>query len=213
MPKKQNQKNYRASWKTLTLGLCLILVAGAVTAQILFNRHIQSQLNQMSVFQTRTLIVDAIDRLTDLKSSPDGQHRIPEARLQLPAPTTSIGKVVYLYQKAEDESPETIHITTIGITDLATGQLNATSVDDLFARVPEVQACSRGFAIRFSADQENLPAESMKQSGTKQLADGRTMYLWREKNCGNAGQPNSAEYSRHDAMNELEQYLLAIQSY
>jgi hypothetical protein len=214
MAKKQI-RNKRVSRRALLVLVGLIILAAMIGAQVAFNIYINLRVNQLSVFQTRTLIVDAIDKITDLKSTPDATHRIPEERLQLPVPNESIGKVVYYYEKAEGSTPATIQITTRGLTDLATGQLNALTVDELFKLVPETQACSRGFYIRFAGDQKDPPGDiyDVTLAGTKQLADGRTMSLWRESNCGSSDQPNTGAYTRYEVMKEVEGYLLGAQSY
>jgi hypothetical protein len=211
MPKTKKKTRKLNGKLLLALVLGLLLVIG-VLAQIIFNIFVTQQLQQLSAFHTSSLIRDAIQGIEEQKTKLSNNNRIPEARLQLPAKPESITSVVYYYEEASDNWPESFQVTTNDLVALGLSKLNGQSHEEIFENVPEAQACSRGFTLRF-----NQP-EGEKAHTSKKLVDGRTLYVWREHQCGQGGrnhnEPGTSDADmRFQAMDELESYLLRAQSY
>jgi hypothetical protein len=202
MPKKQTKKFiFKASRKSFLISLICTLVLLGVVSQIAFDRMIWQEQQGQATFRMRTLIGDAINGLNDLKSSPNANNQIPEVRLQLPPETTYVARVTYLVDKNYDTSEvEDVMVTTKSLSSIATGQMNgANDMNTLFDMVPQAQACSRGFTLQFKPTQAS--GTTFKLSGTVNLHDGRTLYVYREPACKVTG------------VDELEKYLLQAQSY
>lgn len=192
------------NWKVLALVLTGLVLLLGVVAQIVFNQIVWQQLNQNSSFPLRTLIKESLDNLTDQKSVISADNRITELHLQLPSQSTFSSdpdKILYAYVKAEEGYPEYAQITSVTITRIGMSGLNNFTHDELFRGVPIAQACSRGFTLNFE-DKINHIYEKQENVGSKKLADGRTMYLWRERECIAEAQ-----------MDNLQKYLLQVQSY
>lgn len=143
------------------------------------------------------LIKSAADNLDELRTRVGDDRRIPEIRLQLPPENHDIEGLKYLYH--DDSALVEITSRTLTLA-LPTKLLTQKNIHDLFNEVPEVQACSRGFTLQF--DEKTKDAENLKLSGTKNLSDERTLYIYRETAC-------NIDYG----MDELEAYLMQAQSY
>lgn len=211
MLKRKNKT--RVSKKTIILIIAGLIVVLAITAQVCFNLFVLKELQRHSAFTTRTLIVDAIQSLDELRKSPEGGRRIPEARVILPPESENIVNLRYTYSEPTDDMPASIEITTKGLTQMAIG-LNGTTVEEVFSQVPQAQACHRGFSIFFGETRvgEYL-GDTLAFVSKKQLADGREVQLWREKNCGKENDRNSNSAHNYEIMNQLEQHLLQMDSY
>lgn len=226
MPKKQRAKKKKSlipfahptrhgklHWKKfiylVLIGAFILLMAAGVTAQVAHNYYVNRTIQQLSSFQIRTLIIEAIEGLDSIKLKPSADMRIPEARLQLPAPTNEVRDVLYVYEPAEqyddtvtgekETTAERVRITTASLSRSGRSLLNAYDENNpllLFERVPTAQACSRGFSLQFASEDNGLIL-----TGTTALADGRTLYIYQEPSCSIYG------------TDELEAYLSKITSY
>ncbi len=205
MPKKQKRSKFpfahptkhgRLHWKKAIIiilcGAFGLLLAAAILAQFFFNRYVFDSLRHVGVFEMRLLIQDAMEGLEDIKSSPekgsDGRLYIPEARLVLPKESEQVRKLLYFYNPRQDDPdgagealaiPETLDATTSAISKMARGSIYSDDMEEMFNRLPEAQACIRGYHIYFEP-QDGSPYEL---TGSKQLSDGRTLYLYGEPYC------------------------------
>ena len=227
MPKKQTKKKKpsfahptrhgKMHWKKLLFivifGAFGLVVAAAITAQVLYNRFVWDRLYENSSLKITLLIQAALEGLEELKTSPenssDGKLLIKEARLKLPAETTDVRKVLYYYNPATSgtdgtgytwNESEYIQITTQQLASLSRNKLlTGMSVEEVFNYVPEAQACNRGFSLYFEEKDDN----GLTLSGTVVLKDGRTLYVYREPAC----------VSVIENVDKFEAYLLKAESY
>lgn len=134
------------------------------------------------------LIVDAVDGLHKPApvDGPTGKVYMPDARLVLPP--ANIATEIFYSNVGDSQTPE-LQITARYIVGQAKAKLRSAqqqpnysgSVRGIFEHVPELQACSRGVQLYFS--KPNLDSAQFTDHGTKQLADGRTVYLYTEPLC------------------------------
>lgn len=203
MPKKQKNK-YKPNWKTFGLVVAGLVLATAVTAQVCYNKFMWDVAQEHSAFKMGTLIKSAVDNLDELKTELGSDGKIEEMRIQLPEENPNVFGVRYFHFDAGeqgDESPEYVQITSRSLTTQKTNLLIVQrNVEELFETVPGTQACSRGFLLQTSELADD--SDSLALSGTSQLEDGRTLYVYRETAC-------NANYG----LNELEDYLLQAKSY
>ncbi len=213
MPKrKTHKKKFSVSRKSAFIGIAAAMVTLLFAAQLWFNLYIWDVTQQQSAFQMRTLIVDAIRGLDELKESPVDGQRIPEARVILPEETNDVKNLRYVYNESLDTFPASLEISTVDLSLYSQSVLNAPTVEKLFDKVPEVQACNRGFSVYFGDPKLNEHDTDIKLVTKKKLADGREIQLVREKKCGN-NKPNTDGHMRKEMMDSLEKHLLQIQSY
>lgn len=200
--KKNTKKHVLArNWKILfclVVGVALVL---AVAAQVTFNKFVWDSLQQQSAFDMKTLVADAIRGLEATMSSPDSQQRIAEVQLALPKTSTQ-QHIRYRYTEPMDGNKASLDVTSKELMLWGVGQLPGRDQDELWGAIPEAQACSRGFSIYFHDAAEQQDKNQVTLAGTKRLADGRTMYVWRETGCNDK-----------ENMDKLESYLLKTQSY
>jgi hypothetical protein len=214
MPKKTNKKkHFRFSWKYLFLAIAILLALLMITAQVLYDKFIWDRTAEHGTLKVTILIQSALEQLEDLKDTPkEGPNKsqlIEEARLLLPAETDNVRRLLYFHNPADSSTdgtgytwntPESVQITTKQLASVTRQRIMAgQDINEIFSYVPEAQACNRGFMLQFTESSDN----GLKFSGTKQLKDGRTLYVYREPECK----------LYEDGMNELEAYLLQAQSY
>jgi len=136
----------------------------------------------------RSMVFNAVDGLrkqapVDVKT---GDHYIPEARMVVPH-NQLLKSLVYSYEPASkgdggevfDEeltlsSPATISRAKVPGT-------AAVGVEALFESIPELQACSRAFVIKF-VDTKPQFSETTLQAKVS-LEDGRTAYIYKDVGC------------------------------
>lgn len=214
MPKKTNKKKrINFSWKYLILAAVVLLALLLVAVQICFNKFIWDRTAEHGTLKVTILIQSALEQLEDLKETPkEGPNKsqlIEEARLMLPAETDNVRRLLYFHNPADSSTdgtgyvwntPESVQITTKQLASVTRQRImTGQNIEEIFGYVPEAQACNRGFALQFTAGSDN----GLIFSGTKQLKDGRTLYVYREPECK----------LYEEGMNELEAYLLQAQSY
>jgi len=215
LPFAHPTKHGKLHWNKLLFivlyGAFGLVIAAAIIAQMFYNKYLWDVTYQQQVYITRSFMVDAIKGIDDSKSSPDTNNRIPEVKLQLPEPTTEVSKLKYYYEKGNPTLasefalpiPESVEITTQSLSNLGISRLNAyydrTAYEDLNNNNVFAGACNRGFSIQFEPYWDKW-----KNDVSKQLNDGRTMYLYRERGCNGIAS---------DEMDALESYLLQAQSY
>ncbi len=215
MPKtKKTKKQIKLSTKTIAVGAVAITAVLLVSIQIWFNLYVWNVLKIQSTTQLRTQIISAIDGLFELRKSPTDGQKIPEARLILPKGKGDLATVKYTYNEPMDVIPATIDISSYAILNTSKSVVDGTSIDELFESTPIAQACARGFQISFEYPNIDSGDTSLKFIAKKKLADNRDIYITREQNCGDKSKESgSTEHILHQMMDELEKYLLQIQSY
>ncbi len=205
-PTRHGKLHWRKILFLTIIGSYLLVLTAAISVQYFYNLIVWSELSRNSIYRMSSLIIDSIDGLTEIKSSPDEANRIPEVRLQLSEPTENVKNILYTYEKQQPSPdpnnelympfPESLQITSKSITNYGKSKLiPGNSMEELFNNVPEAQACARGFTLQFE------PISDYKDVNNFKLNDGRTLYLYREPACSS------------EEMSNLEAYLLQAQSY
>lgn len=211
--RKTKKSSAKYNKKAIAIVIVGIVLVSLVVAQICFNRFVLKELHRHSAFQMRSLIVEAMQGLDDLRQSPENDRRIPEVRAVLPEPSPEVQNLRYLYHEPVDGSAAHIEITTKELIQTAKS-IHGETVEEVFDRVPEAQACNRGFSLYFGdTNVGEYSGDTLSFVSEKQLNDGRVVQVWREKGCGDQSNSDTTGYQNHEFMNNLEKHLLQIQSY
>lgn len=200
--------------KKLFIGAFAIIFTLAVGAQIFFNLVVWDTLQQQGTFQTRSLIVDALRGIENIKSSLNEDNKITDARIQLPTKQTNeLGEILYLLQHDGAENIEAIQVSSSSMTETSLSLMSGANTEQLFEKVPQAQACSRGFLVYLETKSLDYHSPEMKMVGEKTLADERTIQVWRELGCGSDKEPDTSEYWLYENMNQLQDIILSAESY
>lgn len=198
--------------KPILVALGCVFIIVAFSAQIIFNIFVWKSLQQQSTFQTKTLMINALNRINEQKQSPTDKQKIPEARLLLPAETTEVRKVRYIYTEPVDDQPANLIITTRELEDLSQSLLNVQTHNQLFNKTEMVQACNSGTTV-YLGDPKLEEGSQQKLISKKTLSDGRDIYIVREMQCGKKNSSDANENLLNKMSEDLEQYIVQIQSY
>lgn len=218
MPKRKTSPKKAAFAKNRVIYTIVgVVLLAALAAQMWFNLFMWDTAQKQAAFQMRSLLVDSIRGIDNMRRMPQ-DNRIPEARLLLPKENAEVGPIRYHYNDFYEDEPVTLNVSSNSLVTAGIGMINtnAENMERLFGNVVKSQACVTGFTIAFDEKyvgeqgDENTTGEYL--AGTKQLADGRTMYLWRQNKCGSSDS-DSSDFSSHQLMNDHEKYLLQIESY
>ncbi|MFO0887459.1 MAG: hypothetical protein H6793_00160 [Candidatus Nomurabacteria bacterium] len=222
MTKRKHNKQSKINIKIILLFILGIIVTLGVIGQIVFDAYLWNVDKLNSAFVLRTSFKDAILDVEATRNSLIDRQKIPEARLILPSETNNGQNIRYVYYSKDEDQPETIDIGTVELTNAGIISLNGQNEHEVLDNVPESQACARGFHIYFEDPKVPDSSSDKKVVGVKKLADNREIYLVREMDCGrnpkltqynNSEAPNFDRTPRYQMMDELEEYLLQIQSY
>jgi hypothetical protein len=195
MSKKQTSKQKPAS-KHQRLSFLLLATAGlllGIVCMLTPFRASHHHEGRQGVAQTRELLLLAVDGLIvpapiDAKT---GDAHFPQAKLYLPG-TPAFPQLTYTY----DDSDNVLRVSTRQqYTANASKLYSAHTQNELFSQVPHLQACSRGVILRTTTTQD----DSLKPIGTKVLKNGKTLYVYNEKQCSE--------------LDELAKQLVNVQSY
>lgn len=206
------QKSKYTNLKRKGILILSVILALLALVQILFNLFVWQSLRQQSIFQTRTHLVNAIDKINLQKLSLTDGQKIPEARLLLPAEAKEIGEVRYLYTEPFEDQPANLRITTRDLEDLSQSLLNVQTHNQLFNKIEMVQACNRGTVV-YIGDPKLEEGSQQKLIGKKTLSDGRDIYIIKETQCGHKTSSDANESLLYNMSESLDQYLAQIQSY
>lgn len=211
MPKNK-QKRIKINKKSILITLgCIVLILG-IAAQIMFNIFVWEEFQRLSSIQFRANMIDSVNVMDTLKSSPMDGQKIPEARIVLPKNTDEINRLRYLYHESYDETPASISVTTFDIETFSRSIVNYKTIDEILNKYGMYAACKRGVTIYLSDPKLDQNSQE-KLIAQKTLADGREVFIVNDKNCGikNSSDPNESQL--YKMTNDLEQYLTQIQSY
>ncbi len=213
MIKNNNKKpKFNLNKRSLLVSILILLLLIFVIGQIIFNVFVWQSLQQQSTFQSKILIVNALEGINDQKQSLVDKQKIPEARLLLPTETKEVNKVRYWYSEVSDDQPAYLLISTRELEDFSQSLLSAQTHDQLFNKVPIVQACNRGITVYLS--DPKLENDNQQQLiAKKTLADGREIYIISESQCGDKNSQEYNEKELYGIYENLKNYLTQIQSY
>lgn len=173
--KKRTLFRKQIIWSALA-GLAALLLLAALTDYLTFRRY-------EAAATMRGLISEAMDNLQQpvLRDPKSGDYYLPELKLTVPA-SENLWRLKYY----ADAKEQTANISVQSVMSRAkSDMITAKSVEELFRHVPQYQACSRGVQLQFTKPQEGI-------SWQKQLADGRTLYAYADKDCSSIGELSNA---------------------
>lgn len=181
--KKQKKKKF--TWSKQKLGMLavvFIFVGVAIGFGIQKISDYNAASNQANIVEIRELIVLAIRGVKkDAPVDPrTGDVYFPEARLYLPNPHMAL-TLTYLYDTGNIADAQSgLSVSTypvMGTTPLYTAQ----NMNQLFAVVPKLQACSRGIKLVYqpypASDNTNVLRHTVR------LTNGKTLYVYVEREC------------------------------
>ncbi len=195
--KKSSALNTRFQRFILPLVLIQFL---AILILAFYARFTQTQLQELSTIKIGSLIINAVDGLTDEPNidPQTGNIYIHEAQLMLPVQNDPGPKLLYRYTPA-DESGQGEEVRLIDksyFNQAKVPMVNSQSIEQLFDALPKLQACNRGYQIQFVKRTET----DIPLIFEKQLKDGRTIYVYLEDLCS-------------QTKDTMVPYLLQIDSY
>lgn len=212
MTKNNKKPKFNLNKSSLLIIILILLLLIFVIGQIIFNLFIWQTLQQQSTSQSKILIVNALEEINDQKQSLVDKQKIPEARLILPTETKEVNRVRYWYSEVNDDQPAYLLISTKELEDFSQSLLSAQTHDQLFNKVPIVQACNRGITVYLS--DPKLENDNQQQLiAKKTLADGREIYIISESQCGDKNSQEYNEKELYGIYENLKNYLTQIQSY
>lgn len=184
--KKQTKTSFKASSKNIIILALLAGLAALLYIGITFGtdkmRYYNQAADQAGVVQVRELVILAVRGLKkDAPVEPQtGDVYFPESRLYLPNPAT-LSTLTYLHgeQYGADSQTE-LSISTYPVRGTA-ALYAAQNMDDLFASVPQLQACSRGIKITYSQLPEDDTENELQH--VVLLRSGQYAYIYLEKAC------------------------------
>jgi hypothetical protein len=218
MAKKKKNKNQKTrltkiSKKTIkwaAVSAAVLTVSVAVFAQVMFNIYIKQNVDSLSVFPIRSLVREAIIGLIEIKESPevaDNAMVIEEFGIKFPVDdnyTTKANSVIYSYydwDELEENPGDELEITTSEIARSGTS-LISTNMEELFSKIPQAQACARGYKVTKSEfEKTDTLGNDLFRYGTVILSNGETLYIYRERLC-----------IYEDSMDSLGKFLLTAES-
>jgi hypothetical protein len=180
-------KNKKYTWRTCIPQFLLITVlvvqAFAIAGLFIWVRTMHYQIDQVQAHVLGTQIVAATDGLTKaaVADGPTGNVYFPELKLFLPASQDFYQGSRYSLTQTDDKGTQALHI----IDDFAYNRARLKvvnvghSVQEVFAGVPHLQACARGYYVLFDGQTSaNIPEQF-----SKQLKDGRTVHVRLDPDC------------------------------
>lgn len=179
MNKKLREAKIRVARRLLLQTLAVALI---VTGTLLGWAHLE-RLNaaafQAEITPIREMMIDAVrNTKTDAPVDPKtGDIYFPQARLYVPN-NSSYTQLTYAYNPGDGADLTIANKTALnqGIASM----YNAQGFRELFEKVPYLQSCQRGVTVAYQQIND-APEKELRQ--TVQLANGKTAYLYIEKNC------------------------------
>ena len=181
---KTKQKLSKINGKNLiVLALAIVVLSGALYyGYVKTIKRYNEAADYTYASSTRELIFKAIDNLeVDAPiQATTGDVYFPPAKLYLPY-ADSFQKLAYMYN-ANDKGDHFLSITDYKVIGRVEAQMsNAMKIDEIFDKVPKLQACSRGVTVSFKPLTKNdIDADLRK---TVHINNGKTLYLYLEKAC------------------------------
>lgn len=180
--KKAKKKSIWSKQKLGILAAVLIVAIAGVCFGIRKIDDYNAASNQANIVEIRELVLLAIRGVKkDAPVDPrTGDVYFPEAKLYLPDPHMAL-TLTYLNDTGNiTDSQSGLSVSTypvMGTTPLYTAQ----NMQQLFAVIPKLQACSRGIKLVYqqfpSSDNTNVLRH------TVQLVNGKTLYVYVEREC------------------------------
>ncbi len=170
-----------------------IVLAVFLVLQVVFDAYVYlGFIRPGDTMPITSLIINAVEgrSLPAPIDPPTGKVYLTEGKLVLPPPDRSMK--ILISSPAGSDGSTVLNITTTNILQEAEAKLwsaqsvssggrYANALSDVFASVPNLQACARGVQLFFQKPNIDSPAFQLR--ATKVLADGRTLYFYTETTC------------------------------
>ena len=199
--KRHNSKRFTK--QQITIGILTIVVAVLVLAVAIggwFIAYLWQIVRSESGTTVKILITQAVEGLSSPApiDGPTGRVYLPQARLSLdPLPDTIGSEIRYQFLPAWEDMPQEIRIVNgYGVMSARSNLVGTPKLEEAFAAVPELQACSRGYLLSFN--EQSQTADTLKFKKT--LSDGRQLYVYLDAGC--------SQYQE-----DFENYLKTVDTY
>jgi hypothetical protein len=183
--------------------LAILVVSLSLAVKDVFVSRDQADATTM-----RLLLKSAVENIYNPAAvdAKDSRQYIYNARLSLPLSDDS---EVFRYSFSRgvgDGSADSTEVYLSSQSALSAGYAaiaEANNFDGIFATVPTYQQCTKLFQLRFT----NVNQDGFTSIGSKQLADGRTVYMYKNTSCNDFFQRNNMN------MADLEGVVTQVESY
>lgn len=178
----KNQKKKRSiHYKKIAIIALLLFV---VVSGVCFYRYrIKPAVTQAEISQVREMIIMAAGAVK--KDAPveakTGDVYFPGARLFVPPPEGSLDVLTYSYYEDDKSQPAEFSVSNKRLFNVNASSLySANNLNELFDKVPKLQACQRGINIRYTQTNEEYIG-TLKQ--TVPLTNGKNLYMYASSSC------------------------------
>lgn len=174
----------RIVYSLLTIVILAVVSAGAVFGTEYFRWYRQSaELSHMNVM--RNLILNAVETL--MYDAPvearTGDSYFPEAKLYLPSTGKQLG-LTYLHLPKDEFNEATLQVSTRGVYGANAARLtSAQDTDEMWDRIPKLQACQRGVTLSHTPVFANSTDDTHTLKQTVRLSNGKPLYIYVERAC------------------------------
>lgn len=187
-PKNTENINIKTRLHKLIIPTLLIVQLIAIGAVAFYADHTRQRIVPLEGDQTKTLIIDAIDGLTNEPAidPKTGEVYIYEERLVLPPKLQANPHLGYFYTSGDDEAKVGAEIRLIDMSNLGQAKakvIGAMDIEKTFEAVPKLQACSRAYQLTFAERVGDDMVAGTQKVFEKKLKDGRTIYVYLEDSC------------------------------
>lgn len=171
-------------WIVVGIASVIVALLGLAAYAVLhYKARYDLAYQQSGMVAIRELVIRAAEGVkTPAPVDPEtGNIYMPEARLYVPR-DIALSQLTYAYMPSGEANKEELSVSTERVFGHTTAKLyTATNMTEMFEAIPTVQSCQRGVKLTYSKT-ENPDTDILKQ--TVVLNNGRTLYLYAEKACG-----------------------------
>jgi hypothetical protein len=209
MAKQSHKLHKKLVWKKPVIIVGAATAVALIASQIFFDIYLyRNALPPGDQSVITNLIISAVEGLHKPAAIDpvSGKLYLTDARLVLPLPTDSFMQIVYSSDDPSADQSE-VQVTTRATLDQAESKLwsaysassrRGSDLAAVFEQVPNLQACARGVQLFYQPSGQ--VGETFRLQVTKQLANGKTLYMYTEPVC-------------HQDLTNLVEYLKQVESY
>lgn len=207
MKKTQKKVSAKAQISVRKHFIILYALVGILTITTIlggvFAKHAWYRTNDTTTSELRGLIREAAENLSQhaVIDPKEKKQYVYQASLRFPLADYPRNNFRYTYYPSDPSVHQGEEVLLTTDNALLFGYQKVQG-PELFDHVPQYQRCTRLFKIQFSLQYkpEAHGDDSYKQVGVKQLADGRTAYLYKQNGCA-------------APVDDLEPILMQVESY
>jgi hypothetical protein len=181
---KASTKN-KLIFTTAFVLVTVTVITGAYVTYAKVSRY-DDAANQAEMVSVRELILLAVKELKkDAPVEPrTGNIYFPESKLYLPNPGTALS-LTYVFDTSHADAQSELSVSTNPVRGTQ-ALYSARNMEELFAAVPKLQACSRGIKLVHNKFDPNYGQNVLKH--TVKLNNGLDLYVYLEKDCPELGE-------------------------